>query len=76
MTKKTKPQTLKGFRDFLPEDMVIRQKVINTLKAVFESYGFEPVETPSLEYSSTLLGNMEKMLIRWSTPFEIKEGGR
>ncbi len=51
-----KPQNLKGFRDFLPEDMVIRQKVINTLKAVFESYGFEPVETPSLEYSSTLLG--------------------
>lgn len=51
-----KPQTLKGFRDFLPEEMAIRQKVINTLKEVFSSYGFEPLETPALEYASTLLG--------------------
>lgn len=52
---KIKPQTLKGFRDFLPEEMAIRQKVIDTLREVFESYGFEPLETPSLEYSATLL---------------------
>jgi histidyl-tRNA synthetase len=57
---KTKPQTLKGFRDFLPEEMAIRQKVIKTLEQVFESYGFEPLETPSLEYSSTLLGKYGK----------------
>lgn len=57
---KTKPQTLKGFRDFLPEEMAIRQKVIKILKQVFESYGFEPLETPSLEYSSTLLGKYGK----------------
>ncbi len=53
---KTKTQTLKGFRDFLPEEMAIRQKVIDTLKEVFESYGYEPLETPALEYSETLLG--------------------
>jgi len=51
----TQVQTLKGFRDFLPEQMIIRQKVINTLKEVFESYGFLPIETPSVEYASTLL---------------------
>lgn len=51
-----KAQTLKGFRDFLPEEMAIRQKVIYTLKRVFESYGYEPLETPSLEYAGTLLG--------------------
>lgn len=51
----TQVQTLKGFRDFLPEQMIIRQKVINTLKEVFESYGFRPIETPSVEYASTLL---------------------
>lgn len=56
MAKKEKPQTLKGFRDFLPEEMAVRQKVIDILREVFESYGFEPLETPSLEYSSTLLG--------------------
>jgi len=53
---KIKPQTLKGFRDFLPEEMAIRQKVIDTLEKVFESYGYEPLETPSLEYAETLLG--------------------
>jgi histidyl-tRNA synthetase len=51
-----KPQTLKGFRDFLPEEARKRQFVINTLKKVFESYGFEPLETPALEYEEILLG--------------------
>ena len=49
-------QTLKGFRDFLPKEMRKRQYVINTLKQVFESYGFEPLETPALEYAEILLG--------------------
>ncbi len=51
-----KAQTLKGFRDFLPTDAKKREYVINTLKAVFESYGFEPLETPSLEYEEILTG--------------------
>lgn len=49
-------QTLKGFRDFLPEQARKRQYVINTLKKVFESYGFEPLETPALEYEDVLMG--------------------
>jgi histidyl-tRNA synthetase len=51
-----KAQTLKGFRDFLPKEAKKREYVINTLKAVFESYGFEPLETPSLEYEEVLAG--------------------
>lgn len=51
-----KPQTLKGFRDFLPERAKKRQYVINILKKVFESYGFEPLETPALEYEEILTG--------------------
>jgi len=51
-----KLQTLKGFRDFLPNEARKRQYVINTLKQVFESYGFEPLETPALEYEEILLG--------------------
>jgi histidyl-tRNA synthetase len=50
------PQTLKGFRDFLPIEAKKRQYVINILKKVFESYGFEPLETPALEYEEILLG--------------------
>lgn len=49
-------QTLKGFRDFLPETARKRQYVLDTLKKVFESYGFEPLETPALEYEEILTG--------------------
>jgi len=55
MTKIT-PKTLKGFRDFLPLEARKRQYVINTLKEVFERYGFEPLETPVLEYEEILAG--------------------
>ena len=54
--QKIEPRTLKGFRDFLPKEARKRQYVVETLKKVFESYGFEPLETPSLEYEDILLG--------------------
>lgn len=49
-------QTLRGFRDFLPADAIKRQYVINKIKEVFERFGFDPLETPALEYAQTLLG--------------------
>ena len=52
----TKSQTLKGFRDFLPSDMYVRNYVKNTLTELFETCGFQPLETPALEYSSVLKG--------------------
>ncbi len=51
-----KPQTLKGFRDFLPADAIKRQSVIGKIREVFERFGFDPLETPALEYAETLLG--------------------
>lgn len=54
--KKIIPQTLKGFRDFLPAEARKRQYVIGRLKKTFESFGFEPLETPTLEYEEVLLG--------------------
>lgn len=50
-----KPQTLKGFRDFLPQEMSLRLNILAIMRKVFESFGFQPLETPSIEYSSTLL---------------------
>ncbi len=50
------PRTLKGFRDFLPKEAKKRLFVIQKLKAVFEKYGFEPIETPTLEYEDILTG--------------------
>ncbi|MBI4098296.1 MAG: histidine--tRNA ligase [Candidatus Levybacteria bacterium] len=53
---KIEPKTLKGFRDFLPKEARKRAYVLETLKKVFESYGFEPLETPVLEYEEILAG--------------------
>jgi len=53
---KIKPQTLKGFRDFLPETAIVRNTIIGKIKTVFEKYGYDPIETPAVEYAETLLG--------------------
>lgn len=52
----TKPSILKGTRDFLPETMVKRNYIFNTIRTVFEKYGFLPIETPCIEKTETLLG--------------------
>jgi histidyl-tRNA synthetase len=41
--------TPKGTRDFLPQDMIVRNKITSVLKEVFELYGFSPMETPAME---------------------------
>ena len=50
------PRTLKGFRDFLPADMIPREKMMETAREVYRSYGFVPIETPALEYAEILCG--------------------
>mgnify|MGYP003704046889 CR=1 FL=1 len=47
----------RGMRDFLPEDVRRRNHVIGVITGVYERYGFEPLETPSVENIDTLLGN-------------------
>ena len=51
-----RPQVLKGMRDFPPDQMLVRQYVINAFRTVFERYGFEPIDTPVMEYIETLTG--------------------
>jgi histidyl-tRNA synthetase len=51
-----KAQTLKGFRDFLPGAALARKFVVEKIRNVFEAFGFDPLETPALEYEETLLG--------------------
>src|SRR3990167_8127429 len=67
---KVEPRTLTGFRDFLPKDARKRNYVLNILKEVFESYGFEPLETPVLEYEDILAGKYgdegDKLMYRFS----------
>lgn len=49
-------KTLKGFRDFLPREKKIRDFVQAKITETFSRFGFEPIETPTLEYASLLLG--------------------
>lgn len=66
----TRPQNLKGMRDHLPEAMILRQHIISTLTGVFERYGFEPLQTPIIEYAATLegkIGDDEKLIYRFET---------
>jgi histidyl-tRNA synthetase len=54
--KKIQPRIYKGTRDFLPQQMVKRNFILNIIKTVFEKYGFEPLETPTMELWETLSG--------------------
>ena len=68
------PQTLKGYRDILPEELIFQTAVIEKIRAVLERYGFVPLDTPCVEYLTTLVGTggeeADKDLIR----FKSKEG--
>ena len=51
-----KPGIPKGTRDFNPEQVAKRNYIFNTIQSAFETFGFQPIETPSFENSSTLMG--------------------
>ena len=51
-----KPSIPKGTRDFSPAEMMRRTYIFETIKSVFRTYGFAPLETPAMENLSTLLG--------------------
>ncbi|WP_413670477.1 histidine--tRNA ligase [Mucilaginibacter sp. Mucisp86] len=51
-----KPSVPKGTRDFSPAEMVKRNYIFDTIKSVFRKYGYQQIETPSMENLSTLMG--------------------
>lgn len=51
-----KPSIPKGTRDFSPTQMLKRNFIFDTIKAVFQKYGYLPIETPAMENLSTLMG--------------------
>lgn len=63
-----KPSIPKGTRDFGPQIMVKRNHIFDTIRAVFKRYGFQPIETPTIENLTTLLGKYgeegDKLLFR------------
>src|SRR6266851_6192265 len=69
------PRTLKGFRDYPPELMIPRERLLEQARRVYRSYGYAPIDTPALEYTEILLGKggaeTDKQLYRF-----IDHGGR
>jgi len=55
-TPRITPRILKGFRDYLPETMIPRERLIDIARRVYRSYGFSPIDTPALEYLDILAG--------------------
>ncbi|PTX43265.1 histidyl-tRNA synthetase [Christiangramia gaetbulicola] len=51
-----KPSIPKGTRDFSPEEVAKRNYIFETIQSEFKRFGFQPIETPSFENSSTLMG--------------------
>jgi histidyl-tRNA synthetase len=51
-----KPSIPKGTRDFSPQEMVRRNYLFDTIKQVFQRYGYLPIETPAMENLQTLMG--------------------
>ena len=52
----SKPSIPKGTRDFSPEVVTKRTFIFDTIRSVFKKYGYQPIETPTMENLSTLTG--------------------
>ena len=70
--KKFRPP--KGFRDFPPDIMLLRKEVLSRIERVFQRYGFDPIETPILEYWEVMAGKYgeeaeNKLMWRFKDPW-------
>ncbi len=74
------PRLSRGLRDLLPEYMLARQQMIDTIRRVYELYGFSPLETPAVEYLDVLSGSAgqeaQESIFRVTNPEEEALGLR
>ena len=72
-----KPSIPKGTRDFAPDIMVKRNYIFDTIKSVFQKYGYSPIETPAMENLTTLMGKYgeegDKLLFKIQNSGEVFE---
>jgi len=57
MTNTVEPRISRGLRDLLPDQMLARQSMIDTIRRVYELYGFVPLNTPAIEFLDVLSGS-------------------
>ena len=71
---KIEPRIFKGTRDFLPDEMIHREEIQKIMRSVFQKYGFEPIETPAIEYLNVLTGKYGEDADRLIYRLKYKEG--
>lgn len=59
MSRLVEPRVLKGFRDYPPALMIPRERLLETAREVYRSYGFAPIDTPAIELTEVLLAKVE-----------------
>ena len=59
MSRLVEPRVLKGFRDYPPALMIPRERLMETARQLFRSYGFAPIDTPAIELTEVLLAKVE-----------------
>jgi len=69
------PRILAGFRDYFPEAMIPRERLIATAQRVYRSFGFAPIDTPALEFFEILSGKGSEETDRQMYNF-VDQGGR
>ena len=75
-----KPTLPKGTRDFLPSEVRKRRYIFDTIRSVFESYGYDPIETPVMESLATLTGKYgeegDKLLFKVLKQWRLSQQSR
>ena len=69
------PRTLKGFRDYPPELMIPRERLLGRAREVYRSYGYAPIDTPALEYAEILVGKMSEEAEIQKQLYRFKDNG-
>ncbi|MBK8129890.1 MAG: histidine--tRNA ligase [bacterium] len=54
------PRTFRGTRDFLPSELIPRRRIVRVIEDAYRRYGFQPLETPAIEYLEILTGKSEE----------------
>jgi len=70
MSKLTDPRIPAGFMELLPQEQIVFNGLLDTIRRTYELYGFAPIETPAIEFAEVLLakagGETEKQLYRFT----------
>src|SRR5438105_4942950 len=57
MPETVQPRLSRGLRDLLPDQMLARQEMVDTIRRIYQLYGFVPLSTPAIEYLDVLSGS-------------------